>query len=648
MDQASRQARTQETDLFFSLSLDLLCIADFDGRFLRLNPAWQETLGFSIEELQSRPYIEFVHPEDRENTIAEAQRLRLGGATWSFENRYRSKDGSYKWLRWTCASDPTSRRLYAIARNVTELRRLQEDLRLANETLEDQVRQRTEELLHTNQVLGSLIDACPHAIVAVDTKRNVTIWNNAATQIFGWTVSEVLGAKVPFVTDETREESNVFNQRALRGETFTNHQMRRARRDGGTVDLLVSAAPLRDSSGAINGFLTVATDITEQQKLEQQFLRAQRLESLGTLASGIAHDLNNVLAPIGMAMELIRMKFPGSGIEDTLDLVDNCVTRGADLIRQVLTFVRGVRGQRVAVQTRHLLLDTARVLAQTLPKSITINSDIPRDLWSVQADPTQIHQVFMNLCLNARDAMSQGGRLTITARNIVLDETYTKMNPGLKPGPYAVIEILDTGHGIPAEILDKVFEAFFTTKDAGKGTGIGLSTVAAIVRNHGGCINLYSEVGRGTSFKIYFPALTGDASESRAGEKEMPIGTGELILIVDDEAAVRDIAKLVLETHGYRVIAAQDGGEGVAVYAKHVDEVRLVISDLDMPVMSGTAMIRSLERINPDVRVISASGLASNGRLSHNGDSSRFRRMLSKPYTASDLLRTVDEVLKAS
>src|SRR2546427_6236630 len=358
MDQASAKARMHDVDLFFSLSLDLLCIADFNGRFLRLNPAWQETLGFSIEDLQSRPYIDFVHPEDREKTMLEAQRLQLGGATRSFENRYRCKDGSYKWLRWTCASDPTSRRLYGIARNITELRRLREDLKLANETLEDQVRQRTEELLHTNQVLESLIDACPNAIVAVDTNRNIIIWNNAATQIFGWTASEILGGRVPFVTDDTREESNVFNERALRGETFTNHQMRRAQRDGRTVDLLVSAAPLRDSSGAINGFLTVATDITQQKRLEQQFLRTQRLESLGTLASGIAHDLNNVLAPIGMAMELIRMKFPGSGIEDTLDLVDNCVTRGADLIRQVLTFARGVRGQRVAVQTRHLLLDT--------------------------------------------------------------------------------------------------------------------------------------------------------------------------------------------------------------------------------------------------------------------------------------------------
>src|SRR5438093_2672591 len=325
--------------------------------------------------------------------------------------------------------------------------------------------------------------------------------------------------------------------------------MRRVRRDGRTLDLLVSVAPLRDSSGTINGFLTVATDITEQKKLEQQFLRVQRLESLGELASGIAHDLNNVLAPINMATELIRMKLPNSGIEETLDLVDNCVTRGADLIRQVLTFARGVHGERVAVQTRHLLLDTAKVLAQTLPKSIRIHADIPRDLWSVQADPTQIHQVLMNLCVNARDAMPQGGRLTISARNIFLDEISTKTNAGLRPGPYAVIEVQDTGHGIPAEIRERVFEPFFTTKEAGKGTGIGLSTVAALVRKHGGVINLYSEVGRGTSFKIYFPARTTDASQSRADEKaQMPVGSGELILIVDDEAAVRDIATSVLET----------------------------------------------------------------------------------------------------
>src|SRR5439155_3933496 len=226
-----------------------------------------------------------------------------------------------------------------------EIKSQKERLRLE---LENQVRNRMAELQVINQTLNSIIGASPHAIVAVDRERNVFLWNPDATRIFGWSADEVMGGKVPFESNDKRQESDLFNQRALQGESFTNHELQRVRRDGAVLDLLVSAATMYDDKGAVTGFVTVVTDITEQKKLEMQLLRAQRLESLGTLASGIAHDLNNVLAPIGMAMELIRMKFPGSGIEDTLDLVDNCVTRGADLIRQVLTFVRGVRGQRVA------------------------------------------------------------------------------------------------------------------------------------------------------------------------------------------------------------------------------------------------------------------------------------------------------------
>jgi CheY-like chemotaxis protein len=368
------------------------------------------------------------------------------------------------------------------------------------------------------------------------------------------------------------------------------------------------------------------------------------------LASGIAHDLNNVLAPIGMALQLFRMRFLDASTQNTLNVLDGCVDRGAGLIRQILTFARGVHSEHLPVQTRSLLLDAEKVLIQTFSKLIAIRTDFPQDLWMVSADSTQLHQVLMNLCINARDAMQEGGTLTITARNAVLDETYVRMNPERSPGPYVVIEVQDTGHGMPADIQEKIFEPFFTTKELGQGTGLGLSTVAAIVRNHGGFIDLHSAVDRGTSFKIYFPALPGQEKQGGAAAKAaVPVGSGELILIVEDEPAVRDIGKLVLEAHGYRVIHAKDGAEGVAMFAQHADEIRLVISDMDMPVMNGAGMIRSLERINPNVRVISASGLASNGGTSRNSsDASRYRAVLSKPYTAGELLRTVADIINAA
>jgi len=258
-----------------------------------------------------------------------------------------------------------------------------------------------------------------------------------------------------------------------------------------------------------------------------------------------------------------------------------------------------------------------------------------------------MHQVLMNLCINARDAMRDGGKLTISGQNVLLDETYVQMNPGLSVGPYVVIEVRDTGHGIPAEIRSKIFEPFFTTKDPGKGTGLGLSTVSAIVRHHGGLINLYSEPGRGTSFKIYLPASPSESSRLPSDRDAMlPLGRGELILVADDEAAVRQITRLTLEAHGYRVLEAQDGADGVAVYAQHRDEIQLVISDMDMPVMNGQAMIRSLERINPHLKVIKTSGLTANNKSADAKVTALALELsLPKPYSAEQLLKTVHNVL---
>jgi PAS domain S-box-containing protein len=660
----------EEFDPFFNLSQDLLCITDAEGRFQYLNPAWEETLGFSTEELLSRPYLDFVHPDDRERTVAETAQLTPDTTNIALVNRCRCKDGSYKWLRWNSKPDSTHRHIYAIVRDITYVKRLEDELNAVTATLEDRVRSRTEQwqrsnaalqaenetrqgaqeaLQQTNGMLQSIISASPQAIIAVDADRNVRLWNPAAARIFGWTAEEVAGKRVPFVSDERREESDHFNKRALQGESFTNLELQRTRRDGTPIELLVSAAPTYKDKQS-DGFVTVVADITEQKKMERQLLRTQRLESLGTLASGIAHDLNNVLAPISMAMQLFRMKLQDPGSQNTLRALETCVNRGAALIRQVLTFARGLEGERVSVQIKHLLQDTEKVMQQTLPKSISIASNLPRDLWMVCADATQLHQILMNLCINARDAMPEGGTLTVNAKNVVLDDTYVQMNPGLSAGPYVLIEILDTGMGIPAEIRSKIFEPFFTTKEHGKGTGLGLSTVAAIVRSHNGFIDMQSEVGRGTSFKIYFPARPNQAGVLASDPTGIaPGGHGELILIVDDEAAVRHITKLTLEMHGYRVIEAEDGADGVAVYAQHRKEIQLVISDHEMPVMTGAAMIRSLERINANVRVLSTSGVAATSTASDSSAmKTAFRAALPKPYTAEQLLQTVHQIINAA
>jgi len=530
-----------------------------------------------------------------------------------------------------------------------ELAEANRRLREVNETLEDRVRIRTEAWQHLNRLLNSVIEASPQVIVAFDRTRTIQMWNAAAKRIFGWTAEEVIGRPFPFAAKDKHEEYLSLTERALQADSSANVELKWPRRDGSMVDLLVSMASTHDSAGEVSGYVVVAADISERKNLQEQLLRAQRMESIGTLAGGIAHDLNNVLAPILMAVQLLRTKLDDESSQNTLDTLETSIKRGASLIRQILTFARGVQGERVLLQSRHLLEEIEKVLGQTLPKSVQVQTEIAADLWVILGDATQLHQVLMNLCVNARDAMPDSGTLTIRAHNVSLDETYKRMNAEAKPGPYIVIEVADTGPGIPKEIKDKIFEPFFTTKGQGKGTGLGLSTVTAIVKSHNGFINLYSQVGQGSSFKVYLPAAPGESvMAASASTGQLPMGNRELILVVDDEAAIRDITKLTLENHGYRALAAGDGAEGVALFAQYRNDVQLVISDLDMPVMGGAAMIRSLEAINPGVRVISATGLPRSETPAERHHGSLRQMFLSKPFTAEQLLRAVHEMLHSA
>lgn len=527
-------------------------------------------------------------------------------------------------------------------RQAQEIEIRKDQLRLE---LEAQVRQRTCDLEKANRTLQSLIDSSPQAIVTMDLKRIVQSWNRAAERVFGWTSAEVVGRTLPFVPVVGQGHRQLID-RAFSGETITNVPIQRPRRDGGVVDLLVSITLVQDQSGPPASCLIVASDITEQRRLERQLFRAQRLESIGALASGIAHDLNNVLAPILMGIQLVRDRLQDESDQSTLSLLETSAKRGANLIKQVLTFARGFEGERVPVQVRHLLRDVEKIVGSTFPKSIRIVPDASRcDLPPVLADGTQLHQVFMNLCVNARDAMPDGGTVAISAGTVTLDGIYAAAHPPVKPGTYVRVEISDSGIGISDSIIDKIFDPFFTTKDVNKGTGLGLSTVDSIVKNHGGFVTVNSTVGKGTSFRIFLPALADP--EAHRTEKvvpaSLPSGHGELVLVVDDEASMRDITKVTLEHFGYRVVTATNGAEGIAMYAQHASDIRVIVSDMNMPVMGGDAMIQALRAINPEVRVLSTSGLPRHGLEKPSGG---FSASLNKPYTAEQLLQKLDELLR--
>ncbi|HEX7575845.1 MAG TPA: ATP-binding protein, partial [Candidatus Methanoperedens sp.] len=385
--------------------------------------------------------------------------------------------------------------------------------------------------------------------------------------------------------------------------------------------------------------------ITEKKKLESQLLRAQRMESVGILASGIAHDINNVLTPIMLSQELLQEKLTDDESQRLLNTIERSTQRGANLMKQVMSFSKGAEGERNFLQVAHIVSEIREMAKETFSRSIEIRTDIPKNLWAISGDATQLHQVIMNLCVNARDAMSDGGILRISAENLFIDQNYARMNSEAKIGPYIVITVSDTGTGIPPEVMDRIFEPFFTTKKHGKGTGLGLSTVLGIVKSHGGFISVYSEVGKGTAFKIYLPAITTpETLKEEEKQLELPAGHGESILVVDDEDPIREVTKKTLETHGYRVITANDGKEAVRLYLKYREKIKLVLMDLMMPIMDGSTSIRELHKISPELKIIAVSGLTEKDIIA-NVYETYIHAFLSKPYTTEKLLNTIYDVI---
>jgi signal transduction histidine kinase/ActR/RegA family two-component response regulator len=422
------------------------------------------------------------------------------------------------------------------------------------------------------------------------------------------------------------------------------HQMTRAREP-----LLVESrwTLVRDNQSQPKSILVVNSDITEKKRLEAQFLRVQRLESIGALAGGIAHDVNNILSPILLAVRMLQMRFADPESQRFLAILRESAERGGEMIKQVLQFARGLEGQRIPLQPLHLIDEVARMLRETLPKSIDVKTRMPIGVWPVIGDPTQLHQVLMNLCVNARDAMPRGGRLTLAAENIVIDESYARMNIDSRPGRYTLITVADTGVGIPPGKIDRIFDPFFTTKEPALGTGLGLSTVIGIIKGHGGFVSVSSEVGTGSEFKAYIPAIESPLNGIALAEApQAEAGHSELILVVDDEAAIREITRSTLEAAGYRVLTASDGTEAVALYAQRSGDIKVVITDIVMPYMDGMATIRALRKLNPLTKIIVSTGVSGKNRnvvVDPDVDA-----VLSKPYTAETLLKTLTDVLRHS
>lgn len=485
------------------------------------------------------------------------------------------------------------------------------------------------------------------AIVATtDQTGRITYVNDKFCDISKYGRGELLGRDHRIINSgyHSKEFIRGIWTTIARGDVWRGELRNRAK-DGSIYWVDTTIVPFVGADGKPFQYTAIRYDITERKTVQEHLLRAQRMESIGTLAGGIAHDMNNILSPILMAADMIAPGASDDASARWIAMIRENAARGAELIKQVLTFARGMAGERITVQLKHIVKDLVAVLKETFPKSISLKFDVEPDLWTISADPTQIHQILMNLCINARDAMPEGGTLMLTARNVHLDESYARLHIDANPGPFVLITVSDTGTGMSQSVQERIFDPFFTTKSVGEGTGLGLSTALTLVKSHGGFINVYSEENKGTQFSIYFPSAEAMEKPSLAGDvAAIPRGAGQHVLVVDDEENIRLVTRATLEKQGYTVITAVDGTDALAIYAQRGREIDLVLTDMAMPHMDGMAMTRALKKMDPNARIVAMSGLMSPEQTAELG-SLGIENYLSKPFTADLLLNTIANAL---
>jgi PAS domain S-box-containing protein len=631
------EALQRSEEYFRSLienALDIITVLDIDGTVRYGSPSFERVLGYPQGELTQENLFKLIHPEDRDHV---RQVLEVGaqnpGATQSIQFRALHRNGAWRVLeaigkRFEMESTVAG---YVLnSRDITERKRSDEAVRQANETLR------------------AVIETSPLAIYTLDLEGVVRTWNSSAQKMFGYTEEEAVGAPLPTIFSEETEAFRRRLEGIKAGETQTGTEERRLCRSGQGIDVSFWTAPLRDAEGAVTGIVEVVADNSERKRLEEQFRQAQKMEAVGRLAGGVAHDFNNLLTVITGYCQMLLDRFPAgdSTREDMLQVL-KAADRATALTRQLLAFSRKQIVQPKVVELGALVMDMQQMLKRLLGVNIELVIHIDPDLGKARVDPGQIEQVIVNLVVNARDAMPNGGSVTILLRNMLLEfEGGTRETP-LRRGSYVVLDVVDTGTGMDEETRSHLFEPFFTTKEKGRGTGLGLSTSYGIVKQNHGEILVQSEPGVGSSFSIYLPRI----DEPSGVETSHPVQTraakgAETILVAEDEDGVRHIVTQMLREQGYTVLPASGGAEALRIAESHAGPLQLLVSDVMMPRMTGPELATLLRGIRPEMRVLFVSGYTDSEIVRGGGELEPGTDFLQKPFTREQLANKVREVLR--
>ena len=594
-----------------------------DGFVSRANRACAALFGCPPGEFLGRPIDDFLaDPSD----FQVLRRLVSRQAVRARKSRLRSVDGSLRDVVLDASSDPAESGVLCCVASGHSV----------HTPPGNPAREQIEFLLRNEE-----------AIIIQNLEGNVIYWSMGAERLYGLPSHEILGRPLP---REMSDDAELLRQalRATLDRGEWSGEMRCTTAIGTRFEVESRWVLLRDHSGKPQSILQINEDAAESRLLEEERLRSQRQECIGTLAGGIAHDLNNILQPISIAIDLFRAKLVDGESEEILGMVDSNLRRATELVRQILTFTSGVQTERQQVEISKLFEDVANFIRQAFPKSIRLDVSVPENIERILADRTQMEQVLLNLCLNARDAMLEGGSLRLEADEILVDEEFASRQPLANPGRHVRLSVSDTGPGIPRQIRKKIFEPFFTTKGPEKGTGLGLATALGIIRNHGGFLTLETEEGRGSSFHVFIPvAARREESKAPGTAKSDPAaddGHGETILLVDDEATVLKVMQRSLEKSGYRVLPARDGEAGLEAFLANKNKIRLVITDMSMPGMDGLQLIEEIRKTSPSLPVLCTSGLSA----APDRDSPALRgklRILPKPCSSATILGAIREAL---